>query len=329
MQVTSIVAARDEGPALAASLASLLAQTHRAQDIVIIEDGADAPTRAALDAFRAAPLLRIATARDEPGAAAARGLRHARGEAVAFLDAGDLRPAWALAALAAALEGTGADIAVAPCLRLAPNGRPCADGTERLIGLAAEWMPEAGFLEYGQPLFDEHAAFLMLGGSRIGGWLFRREFLVREGLSPPAGPAGALDLFRILALARARRLVPVPAVAASRPAGRDDGAGGDPFETLALARLVLAALAREPRARGVRFRSAAVAFLFARAGAARVRAGAGRRAAFDRLAAFVAREPPAAFDHLDDAHLPGREAAGLAWFRNLRAPAGAVAGAAP
>ncbi|HEU0222596.1 MAG TPA: glycosyltransferase family 2 protein [Paracoccaceae bacterium] len=331
-KVTCITSVADEGGAARETLASLIAQIHGALEIILVDDGADAATRAAVADLADPRIMRVTRSRGGWASAWNAGLALATGEWVCFLRAGDLRPPWAIAAMLEAGERTGADLVSARAMAAGPDGRARQMPDWEIFAWLADWMPEGGYVEPGQRLFEEHAAFFARMEPEAGAKLLRREFLVREGIVFPNGREWAELFFHALVTARARRMAPMLAPCLTRIRRH-----GDPrtareraaaFDALGVARLTLEAVAREPRARGMRFRSAVAGAVGRMLSSARSLVGHGDRAAFDRLAAFVAGEAPAIFGAL----LPEAEAArfadpgGLARFRLLRAaPAGAGA----
>jgi len=100
MKLTCITTTFNEGALLLDSVACVLNQTHDNFQYIIVEDGADAPTRAALASFNDPRILLIT--QENAGLSAARNvaLKQASGEYVCFLDADDIRPNWAFQAMA-------------------------------------------------------------------------------------------------------------------------------------------------------------------------------------------------------------------------------------
>lgn len=103
-RISCIVTAFNEGPLAALSLESLLAQSFGDFEILVVDDGACAQTRAVLHQFDDPRLHLIRQANDGLSSARNRALGAARGDYVCFLDADDTRPPWAFAAMAAAAE---------------------------------------------------------------------------------------------------------------------------------------------------------------------------------------------------------------------------------
>ncbi len=95
------------------AIASALAQTHPAQEIVVVDDGSTDDSAAIAAAF-GPPVRILSTAHAGQGAARNRGARAVTGEVLAFLDADDLwLPTKLERQLAAMVEPPGASIAFA------------------------------------------------------------------------------------------------------------------------------------------------------------------------------------------------------------------------
>jgi hypothetical protein len=120
MQLSVILPARDQRPALARSLVSLAAQSTRPARILVLDQASADGTRDWLRTrWPAIDLLRLPRADLSPAAILDGALEHIDSDAVAFLTPGDQWPSNALATLAAALEARPDDPAVMlPCERL-------------------------------------------------------------------------------------------------------------------------------------------------------------------------------------------------------------------
>lgn len=101
-QLSCIVTAFNEGPLVAVSLNSLLAQDFEDFEILLVDDGASDVTRSVLQEFQDPRIRHIRQANDGLSSARNRALQAARGDYVCFLDADDTRPPWAFATMMAA-----------------------------------------------------------------------------------------------------------------------------------------------------------------------------------------------------------------------------------
>jgi glycosyltransferase involved in cell wall biosynthesis len=90
-RVSVIVPCHNDGAYLAEALNSILSQSRPADEIVVIDDGSDDETDEVARRF-AAQVRYVSQPHRGIGSARNTGLRHARGEFVAFLDADDVWP---------------------------------------------------------------------------------------------------------------------------------------------------------------------------------------------------------------------------------------------
>jgi glycosyltransferase involved in cell wall biosynthesis len=174
--VSVVVPVHDVEAYLPAALDSVLAQTHRALEVVVVDDGSTDGSGALADDYAARdPRVRVVhTENHGLGAARNQGVRHARGDLLTFLDSDDAVPPAAYATMLRALRpGTdfvtgsvvrwqGDDLVEPPWMRRLHRGRA------RRTVTAAEH-PE------------------ILGDVFAWNKLFRRAFWDAAGLSWPEG----------------------------------------------------------------------------------------------------------------------------------------------
>ncbi|MPZ63475.1 MAG: glycosyltransferase [Propionibacteriales bacterium] len=109
---------------LAESLDSLLVQTWQAFDVVIVDDGSTDGSGDLADGYAARDrrVRVVHTQNHGLGAARNEGIRHVRGEYVAFLDSDDVLPPDAYATLVEALEASGSDFVTGSIVRWEADG---------------------------------------------------------------------------------------------------------------------------------------------------------------------------------------------------------------
>ncbi len=166
--VSIIICCYDQAHFLGEAIESALAQTHIAEEIVVVDDGSSDNTEAVVARYPSVAYLR----QPNSGLSAARnaGLRHTRGEHVIFLDADDrLRPT-------AAARGLSALAARPDCA--------CATGHHHLIGVDG-----AVIQEWVRPPGENDRYTLLLKGNYVSmcaAVLFRRAALTVVGEFDPA-----------------------------------------------------------------------------------------------------------------------------------------------
>ena len=114
-----VVPVYDVAAYLPACLDSILGQTHRNLQVVVVDDGSPDDSGAIVDSYAVKDPRVHAVHIENRGLGAARneGMRHAVGSYVAFADSDDLLPATAFATLVGSLESTGSDLATGSVVR--------------------------------------------------------------------------------------------------------------------------------------------------------------------------------------------------------------------
>src|SRR5712691_3474435 len=175
-QISVVVPFYDNEDLLCDCLQSIAAQTFADLEVIMVDDGsADGSAAIAQRMAAADPRFRLIRVRNGgPGYARNRGIEHASGEFLAFVDADDMLPSHAYEILHHTLLGSGSDFASGNVLRVGPSGThqsalhsKAIKG--RRIGTHISKSP--------QLLYD------------VSVWnkLFRKEFWDRAGLSYPEG----------------------------------------------------------------------------------------------------------------------------------------------
>jgi hypothetical protein len=185
-RVTVVVIVYNDADRLAVAVRSVLDQTHRDVDTVIVDDHSsdgsyEVARRLAAahpDRVRAFRLPENSGAGGEPRN---RGIAEATGDFVMFLDSDDVLEPGAAAVLLAAARRHDADVAAGACLRVdLPEGR------------TSVWAPQLYDTEAGATLpgtvldgIGDHPE--MLWDTLVVNKLYRRDFLTRTGLRFPSG----------------------------------------------------------------------------------------------------------------------------------------------
>jgi glycosyltransferase involved in cell wall biosynthesis len=162
---------------VARALDSLLSQTYDDLEVVVVDDGSTDGSRAIVDDYVArCPRVRL-VASENRGLGAARnlGVRHCRGELLAFADSDDLVPPKAYDVMVATLDRTGSDFVVGAAQRIRgerrlPLTRRQAElHRERALGVTVDERPD------------------MLGDVFAWNKVFRRAFWDGAALTFPEG----------------------------------------------------------------------------------------------------------------------------------------------
>ncbi len=110
MKFSCIMTTFNDGAIMRQSILSILNQTFADFELLIVDDGSGADTRAILAEFDDPRLRVLRQANDGLSSARNRGLHHATGDYICFLDADDVRAPWAFAQAARTIEETGAEL---------------------------------------------------------------------------------------------------------------------------------------------------------------------------------------------------------------------------
>ena len=174
--VSVVVPVYDVADYLPACLDSVLAQRHRALEVVVVDDGSRDGSGALADAYAARDERVRVVHTDNHGLGAARneGLRHVRGDYVTFLDSDDAVPPTAYAAMVRALERSGSDFVTGSVVRWESDGLHEPPWMRRLHHPARTGTTAA-----------EHPE--ILGDVFAWNKVFRRSFWETAGLSWPEG----------------------------------------------------------------------------------------------------------------------------------------------
>lgn len=109
---TCITTTYNEGNLLKDAIDSILSQKFTDLECIIVSDGADSRTESVLSKIEAPNIRVLRQANDGLSSARNRALSSACGDYVCFLDADDIRPPWALAAVADLIEAECPDMII-------------------------------------------------------------------------------------------------------------------------------------------------------------------------------------------------------------------------
>lgn len=313
--ISCIVTTCNEGPLALRSLQSLLGQGVRDLEVIVVDDGSTDATPELVAALAEAtkdPRLRlIRQANDGLSSARNRGLAHARGDWVTFLDADDSRPGWALAAIAEALRRDDPDLLLCRGALVDVRGAPEPFyDTARFDAVAA--LGGDGPITPDHPRAAEIRALAQLIEPQSANKLVRRDLIARHGLRFPDSHLFEDIFFHATALAAAERLAFLhsPVFTYYRRYQRAQitaGKGAARFDILAVVRMTLQALERGPTLHQPLQRAAVMAACLKLIRWCEAELGHARRAEFRAMTAALLRLVDPLWSHLPapGAGLPG------------------------
>lgn len=192
---------------LPACLDSLLAQSHEALEVIVVDDGSTDSSGAIADAYAERdPRIRVVhTANRGLGAARNEGLRHAHGELLAFADSDDVVPPEAYATLHRQQQRTGCDVVTGSIVWWYDGSPQGGDG--RLV--QPPWMKRL-HAQRQVGVIDQMPE--LLGDVFAWNKLYRRAFWDEAELTWPEGTRYEDQPTLTRALLQARRIGVVPEV---------------------------------------------------------------------------------------------------------------------
>jgi glycosyltransferase involved in cell wall biosynthesis len=110
MKFSCIMTTFNDGELIQQSIASVLNQSYGDFELILVDDGSSQPTIDILATFNDSRIKLLPQANDGLSSARNRGLHHARGEYVCFLDADDTRAPWSFDQAANAIKATRPDL---------------------------------------------------------------------------------------------------------------------------------------------------------------------------------------------------------------------------
>lgn len=114
MKFSCIMTTFNDGEMIRQSVASILNQSYKDFELLLVDDGSSAPTTEILSSFTDPRIKVLRQANDGLSSARNRGLHHVQGRYVCFLDADDTRSPWSLAQAARVIETSQPDIIMVP-----------------------------------------------------------------------------------------------------------------------------------------------------------------------------------------------------------------------
>lgn len=244
--LSCVVTAFNEGETARIAIESLLAQSFGDFEMLLVDDGADEETRSVLRSYQDSRIIHLRQANDGLSSARNRGLQHASGEYVCFLDADDMRPAWALKRMAARARQTQAD-----CLFM--RGR-LSDARQSSLAFyddaIVDRLPAQSVAVNNQ--HNPSLEALMLMEPQSANKLIRRNFLERHHIRFPVGLFFEDMLVHVAIVANLQSFATItePCFSYFKRYGRPQitgSSGTNRFDALAMANMTLELFAASPR----------------------------------------------------------------------------------
>jgi glycosyltransferase involved in cell wall biosynthesis len=265
--ISCIVTAFNEGELASISIESLLNQSFKNFEIVIVDDGADEATRNCLSRFKDPRIKYLRQANDGLSSARNRGMKHCSGDYVCFLDADDIRPNWAFERLAVEIERSNPDCIFMSGM-LSDLRKEMVDfyDAEVLRHIAGLNMGKRHF-KRGEPLFNLalEAAFLIEPQS--ANKLIRRQLIQDSFLTFPNGMYYEDMLFHIATICSCTSfsVEEQPMFTYFRRYGRPQitsGNGVNRFDAISVARMTFEFFSQTPKFHRAALRMALMLSLF-------------------------------------------------------------------
>ncbi len=183
-KLTCITTTYNEGPALMASVRSVLAQGFRDFQYIIVDDGSSKETLAVLAKLDDPRITVVMQANDGLSSARNTALELATGDYICFLDADDTRPNWSFAAISKAIDSSKADLLLCPGILQDLRGDIKdfydADIFEQISCLG----PEETFLR-DNPIYSKICTLVQQIEPQSANKIIRRQFLEKSNIKFP------------------------------------------------------------------------------------------------------------------------------------------------
>lgn len=262
-RLTCITTTFNEGAVLLTSVRSVLQQSFTDFQYIIVDDGSSDDTRAVLATLDDPRILVIAQANDGLSGARNKALEQATGDYVCFLDADDMRPVWAFAAIVRMLDAHAPDVLLCPGILQDLRGEVLGFYDHRVFDEIGRACPSR-VVSRGEEAFGRVRAMAQRLEPQSANKVVRRDFLRRTGIGFPnthffediffhTGIIAAADRVAFLntpAFTYFRRYLK-PQITAT--------AGDLRFDIIAVSKLTLEAFARRPEAHDPVHRAAVLA----------------------------------------------------------------------
>ena len=204
-KITCITATYNEGSLLLNAVRSVLNQSFRDFEYLIVDDGSSEETLEILNGLNDPRLTVIRQANAGLSAARNAGIALAKGDYICFLDADDLRPNWSFAAIAKAIDATHPDLLLCPGILCDRRGQIEDFYDAPVFAQIAQILP-LGISARHAPGYSKVRALAQQTEPQSANKVVRRVFLQTAGLHFPAPYFFEDIFFHTLAIAEANRI---------------------------------------------------------------------------------------------------------------------------
>lgn len=232
---------------------SVLSQSYQNFELIVVDDGSTDHTASYVDNFSDPRIIRIRQANDGLSSARNRGIAHATGDYICFLDADDTRPPWAFNCIVKKIQQTFADVLFCRGVLREIRGqvKPFYDAS--FFDFAAErWPAEYIPANLSQIEIDELFSLAHLLEPQAANKVVRTEFLRQHGLHFPNTHFFEDMFFHAICLMQAKRIdfIQEECFTYYRRYSKKQitsGNGAVRFDALAVAKMTLEMFSRSPR----------------------------------------------------------------------------------
>ena len=262
-KITCITTTYNEGALLLTAVGSILNQSYRDFEYLIIDDGSSQETLEILSRLTD-PRVRVIR-QANAGLSATRnvGLELAQGDYICFLDADDLRPNWSFAAIASLIDATQPDLVLCPGVLSDLRGQIEDFYDAAVFEQIAQFLPE-GISARNNPKHTRLCVMAQQLEPQSANKVVRRSFLQAVGLHFPAPYFFEDIFFHTLAIVQADRIaiLDCPAFTYFRRYQRHQitaTTGELRFDIVSVAKLTLDAFALRPEFSDLAYRNVVLA----------------------------------------------------------------------
>ena len=185
-KLTCITTTYNDGAMALTAIGSVLAQSFDDFQYIVVDDGSTDDTLAVLRGVADPRLQIIRQANDGLSSARNRGLQHAKGDYVCFLDSDDVRPNWSFATIAAAIANGAPDVILCRGVLSEVRG-DVMDFYDDAVFFQLEQACPDGIVRRSDPEFARLRPQMQRVEPQSANKVVRREFLGEIGLQFPNG----------------------------------------------------------------------------------------------------------------------------------------------